>query len=60
MVTVKNQLNRFKYDGPQSNFQKLWEIKYIGRKGYISAIIVTDDYLRYKEPKSSYNFLVLF
>ena len=25
----------------------------------ISAIIVTDDYLRYKEPKSPYNFFLI-
>ena len=32
--------------------------KYTGWKG-ISVIIVTDDYLCYKEPKSPYNFFFL-
>ena len=30
----------------------------VGRE--ISAIILTDDYLCYKEPKSPYNFFLLF
>ena len=41
-------------------FQLVFQIHNIQNAMEISVIIVTDDYLRYKEPKIPYSFLLLF